>query len=340
VPVRIGKRLLAEGEGRIIALSEQQCKALMTAALASGHPDLWLFVAFGLDDWLPKPHILHPWPSQRFAVTHRQLWTPQPVPCCKMRCEVVTAVQMAMLRGLPYTKLRDAVITHPTNRNLHTTFLNKTWGCALPKKDDSLSRVRRRFKSWLHGRFEPWRVALYGGIRVHYKDWLDGGGSSFGQEVIPFLRDRGMPSQARVFEWCAGPAFIGFSMLGHGLCETLCLADINPMAVTACRRTIAANGLGGSVTVYHSDNLSAIPIEEQWDLVVGSPPFFDNPAFHLRAHDRGWHLHREFFATIGRFLRSGGVIVLQENNLGSTAEIGHALGNVREQLRKRKILDA
>jgi hypothetical protein len=22
------------------------------------------------DDWLPKPHILHPWPSQRFAVTH------------------------------------------------------------------------------------------------------------------------------------------------------------------------------------------------------------------------------------------------------------------------------
>ena len=27
-----------------------------------------------------------------------------------------------------------------------------------------------------------------------------------------------------------------------------------------------------------------IPIEEQWDLVVGNPPFFDNAAFHLRAH--------------------------------------------------------
>jgi hypothetical protein len=78
--------------------------------------------------------------------------------------------------------------------------------------------------------------------------------------------------------------------------------------------------LGGRVTVYHSDNLSAIPIEEQWDLVVGNPPFFNNAAFHLRAHDRGWHLHREFFATISRFLRSGGIIVLQENNLGSTTE--------------------
>jgi SAM-dependent methyltransferase len=193
-------------------------------------------------------------------------------------------------------------------------------GCILAKKADSLSWIRRRFKSWLRGRFEPWRVALYGGIRVHYKDWLDGGGSSFGQELIPFLQDRGMPRQAQVFEWCAGPAFIGFSMLGHGLCETLCLADINPMAVRACRRTIAANGLGASVTVYHSDNLSAIPIEEQWDLVVGNPPFFDHGAFHLRAHDRGWHLHREFFTTIGRFLRPGGIIVLQENNLGSTAE--------------------
>ena len=90
--------------------------------------------------------------------------------------------------------------------------------------------------------------------------------------------------------------------------------------MTACRRTIADNGLSGKVTVYHSDNLSAIPIEERWDLVVGNPPFFDNGAFHLRAYDRGWQLHREFFATIGRFLRPGGIIVLQENNLGSTAE--------------------
>jgi RNA-directed DNA polymerase len=23
-----------------------------------------------VDDWLPKPRILHPWPEQRFAVTH------------------------------------------------------------------------------------------------------------------------------------------------------------------------------------------------------------------------------------------------------------------------------
>ena len=181
-------------------------------------------------------------------------------------------------------------------------------------------RIRRRFKNWLQRNFQPWRVTTCGGVRVHYKEVLDGGGSSFGQEFAPFLEGRGMPKQARVFEWCAGPAFIGFSLLGHGQCETLCLADINPTSVAACRRTIADNETGGRVTVYHSNNLSAIPAEEEWDLVVGNPPFFDHGAFHLRAHDRSWALHREFFATICRFLRPGGVIVLQENNLGSTAE--------------------
>jgi len=30
----------------------------------------WDRMAKLADDWLPKPHILHPWPSQRFAVTH------------------------------------------------------------------------------------------------------------------------------------------------------------------------------------------------------------------------------------------------------------------------------
>ena len=27
------------------------------------------------DDWLPKPRILHPWPSERFAVKHPR-WEP------------------------------------------------------------------------------------------------------------------------------------------------------------------------------------------------------------------------------------------------------------------------
>ena len=57
---------------------------------------------------------------------------------------------------------------------------------------------------------------------------------------IPFLRSRGMPKQKRAFEWCSGPGFIGFSMLGNGLCETLCLSDINPAAVSSCQQPCAS----------------------------------------------------------------------------------------------------
>ncbi len=188
------------------------------------------------------------------------------------------------------------------------------------------SRIRKRLRSWLRRNLEPWREASFAGIDVHYKECLDGGGSSFGQDLIPFLRGRGMPRQRRVFEWCAGPGFIGFSMLGHGLCDTLCLADVNKKAVAACRRTIAANRLADRAVVYHSDNLNGFGPAEQFDLVVGNPPHYDSDDVDwLRSADNGWRLHREFFATIGRHLRPGGVIVLQENNQGSTVDNFRAL---------------
>jgi hypothetical protein len=192
----------------------------------------------------------------------------------------------------------------------------------------TLHQLRRRYiKPWVDPvalRFRHlrlWRVANLAGIEVYYKRHLQGGGLSFGQGYIPLLEALGVPRLPRVFEWCAGPGFIGFSMLGHKLCDTLCLADINPEAVAACRRTIRANNLANRVTVYLSDNLRTIPRSERWDLVVSNPPHFaDQFAGNLLAHDPGWRLHREFFAAVEPFLKPGGVIVLQEQNAGSTAE--------------------
>jgi predicted RNA methylase len=170
-------------------------------------------------------------------------------------------------------------------------------------------------------RLKRWRYVTYGDIRVHYKDHLDGGGRTSGLEYLPLFRDLELPRQQRVFEWCAGPGFIGFALLGYGFCNTLCVADINPEAVTACRRTVAHNGLEDKVSVYLSDNLDHVASSEQWDLVVGNPPHFaDQSPGELRFHDKDWSLHRRFFASVGRFLKPDGVIVLLENNLGSTAD--------------------
>ena len=182
--------------------------------------------------------------------------------------------------------------------------------------------IRRTIASALGGS-PSWQIARLAGIRVHYRPELDGGGASFGRQFVPFLNWFSVAPVDRAFEWCAGPGFIGFSLLGSGLCRTLCLADINPRAVEACRRTIADNGLDDRVAVYRSDNLTNIPESETWDLVVANPPHFvDVEEFKgcLLSHDPDWSVHRQFFAQVSRFLKPGGVIVLQENNRGSTPD--------------------
>ena len=175
--------------------------------------------------------------------------------------------------------------------------------------------IPRQIKAPLR-RVLPWRQLTFCDIRVNYMPHLCGGGPSWGQDLIGYLRNRGMPTQARTFEWCAGPGFIGFSLLGAGLTQTLCLADINPQAVAACRRSIKDNALAARVNVYQSDNLANIPQSEQWDLVVGNPPWF-NDELHvgqLIARDPDWRIHRTFFAQIGGHLKPGGIIILLENN--------------------------
>lgn len=186
---------------------------------------------------------------------------------------------------------------------------------------DVLKQFRRRYVYPWFRPLLPYRQETFAGIRVSYKGHLDGGGRGFGQDFIPLLKHYGLPKQARAFEWCAGPGFIGFSLLGHGLCETLCLADINPEAVEACKQTIADNGLSDRVSVYRSDNLRDIPPAEQWDLVVSNPPHFaDDYVGNLRAHDPDWRIHRGFLQAAPLHLKPGGVILLQENNAGSTTE--------------------
>ena len=143
------------------------------------------------------------------------------------------------------------------------------------------------------------RHVRFAGIDISYRSELDGGGTEFGQQFIPFLKSRGMPKQKRAFEWCCGPGFIGFSMLGNGLCETLCLSDINSAAVSSCQHTVRVNELSDRVSVYQSDNLKSIPRSEMWNLIVSNPPhFIDQYEGDIRAHDPDWQIHRNFFATV------------------------------------------
>lgn len=156
----------------------------------------------------------------------------------------------------------------------------------------------------------------YGNLKVSYLPALDGGGMTFGQKYVDVVREK-LGHVGHVFEYCAGPGFIGFSLLAHGLCDRLTLADINPEAVEAVRVTIAENGLQDRVKVYQSDCLDQIPQSERWDLVVSNPPHFDGDAQSyresIRLIDPGLMIHQRFYREVKKFLNEGASIIFQEN---------------------------
>lgn len=159
----------------------------------------------------------------------------------------------------------------------------------------------------------------YGDIDVCWTGELDGGGMGFGQDFVPVVATL-FGHVHRLCEVCAGPGFIGFSLLAHGLCDELTLVDVNPAAVAAARETVRRNGLADRVRVVESDGLTGLPPGDRHDLFVANPPHFPTPlglGIGLLTDDPGWRLHRDFYATVGRFLTPGGSVLFQENSEGA-----------------------
>lgn len=158
----------------------------------------------------------------------------------------------------------------------------------------------------------------YKDIDVVYKQKLHGGGIRFGQQYIPVIKEK-FGHVEHIFEFCAGPGFIGFSLLAHNLCDKLTLADINPKAVRVCGETVRKNNLHDKVTVYLSDALDNIPETEKWDLVVGNPPHVfclteKEYKKDITLYDPGFNIHRKFYRDIKKFLKLTGSILLQEHS--------------------------
>ncbi|MBF0622909.1 MAG: tRNA (adenine(22)-N(1))-methyltransferase TrmK [Magnetococcales bacterium] len=174
------------------------------------------------------------------------------------------------------------------------------------------------------------KIAKVAGLNIHYTDALGTGGWDFGLDFLDLFAQKGWKA-GRAFEMCCGPGYIGFALLAHNLCDTLCLADINPVAVEVCKRTIAENGLSDRVSVYLSDGLADIPSHEKWDVVVGNPPQYAQSgarekrigkAIKFELHERiwldeDWHIHRDLYSGVGKHLMKGANIAIMEARLGS-----------------------
>ncbi len=156
----------------------------------------------------------------------------------------------------------------------------------------------------------------FGDLVVNYLPELDGGGMTFGQQYLDVVA-RKLGHAGHVFEYCAGPGFIGFALLASGLCDRLTLADVNPAAVDCCRQTVRDNRLEHCVSVYQSDCLDDIPQAERWDLVVSNPPHWPGSTQeyrdNLRLIDPAFIVHRKFYRDVRHFLAEDGSIIFQEN---------------------------
>lgn len=157
--------------------------------------------------------------------------------------------------------------------------------------------------------------------RVLHDSWMDGGGTWFGQEYADIIRQRySNRTFKRCYEWCSGPAFIGFNILDHGFCESLCVSDIYADAIELVKESATVNQLK-NIGAYATGTVSGLPEHEMFDLVVANPPHFlecpgdDN--YQRIAVDQNWAAHQEFFANIGKHLLPNGVVLLQENQAGS-----------------------
>jgi len=113
----------------------------------------------------------------------------------------------------------------------------------------------------------------YNGLKVAYLPKLDGGGSETYKEFIVIVK-KTIGKVDRICEFCAGPSFIGFSLLAEGLCNSLCLVDINPEAIKAIQETIKLNNLQDKVTVYQSDGLSMFQRLKNGTLLYLTPHIF------------------------------------------------------------------
>jgi hypothetical protein len=73
-----------------------------------------------------------------------------------------------------------------------------------------------------------------------------------------------MPRQRRVFEWCAGPGFIGFCSAMASPRRFAWRTSIPRQSPPVIARFVT--DLADRVTIHLSDNLAAIPPSERFDL--------------------------------------------------------------------------
>lgn len=228
-------------------------------------------------------------------------------------------MQLTKVQKRPAAHNQESWPSYGLDQRLLVQVVSETYGLRIPAKAFLKSLKRRLIGS--RERFEA--AAVYNGLAVFHREGLNGGGPTHGLNVPRVLLELGLKRCDRLFEFCAGPGYIGYNLLANGFCEHLVLADINPVAVEAAKYTAKFNGIEHRVTTYVSDCLSQIPADERWDMVVGNPPTLlpGGREDDILSNDPDWKVHKSFYASIKRFMKPGGHVMMVEDRGFSAPEL-------------------
>lgn len=171
-------------------------------------------------------------------------------------------------------------------------------------------------------------AANYAGLVVFDRREQHWAGLALGRDFPRVLNELGIGRCRRLFEFCAGPGYIGYALFASGWCETLALSDIDAESIATAMRTAAHNGIEHRVAGYASDVLDDIPEHERWDVVVANPPAFESHPDKVlsdgdwdRGFDTNWNVRRRFYASVKAHMSPGGVVVMSENLRGSDPDV-------------------
>ena len=154
-------------------------------------------------------------------------------------------------------------------------------------------------------------------IDIYYNLDLEGGGIERHSFFLDILKELFTDQKFNsCFEWCSGPGFIGFAILGANLCNQLTLADIYHPSLQAAEYTIKNNPIINTcVNLRHIQYIKDLPESDKFDLVVANPPWFSGQHLlqsHRRYNDPDWKMRKEFFKNIKQHLNPDGIIILVE----------------------------
>lgn len=106
--------------------------------------------------------------------------------------------------------------------------------------------------------------------------------------------------------------------------EKVVAIDINPDAVRAAKANAELHGFSNIIDVRLSDMFDNIKEVEQFDVITCNLPFRNKPAHDLieaSQWDTDLHVHRKFFAGVGKCLKPNGRIYLSQASYGAVDEM-------------------